>query len=164
MGRKTIHFKGFSVVSGNMKADVSLDRFSAQFNDAQFWLDSQIMTDMVPYMPMQSGDFIQRTRAMSASMAGTGSVVAAAPPMGRFLYEGKKMVNAATGKGPQKIPTGPGEYVWRWPKGAKLSATNQPLELSKNAHPKATDHWFDAAEKAHGKAWISGVKKRAGGG
>ena len=41
------------------------------------------------HMPMQTGQFINVTKAMSAAVAGTGKVVAAAPPMGCFLYEGK---------------------------------------------------------------------------
>ena len=49
-------------------------------------------------------------------------------------------------------------------KGARKIITNKDLQYNKNAHPKATDHWFDAAKKEHGKEWIDYVKKVAGGG
>ena len=147
------HFKSFSVVKNGVRCQVNMDRFSKQFNDAQFWLDSQIMTDMNPFMPMREGTFIQVTRSMSAAFAGTGTVFAGSPPMGRFLYEGKVMVDPVT-----KSP-------WAR-KGAKkvLAEDGRLLDFSKGAHPTAAGHWFDAAKEAHGAAWVDGVKKRAGGG
>ena len=49
--------------------------------------------------------------------------------------------------------------TWR-----KKVVTDTPLKFDRTAHPSATDHWFDAAKAAHGKEWVKGVKKRAGGG
>lgn len=127
---------------------LDLDRFVKQYSEAQFWLDSQVMTDMVPYMPHQTGTFVNVTRAMSAALAGSGEVVAAAPPMGRFLYEGKVMVDPVTNS--------------PWAReGATKVVTERNLTYS---NPKATPHWFDTAKQNHGKAWVDGVKKRAGGG
>lgn len=134
-----------------VRMEIDLDRFERQYSKAQFDLDSMVMTDMVPYMPMQTGTFINVTKAMSASLAGSGLVVAAAPPMGRFLYEGKVMVDEQTGS------------PWAR-KGAKKVVTEKDLQYNKNAHPKATDHWFDAAKKEHVDEWVSYVKKVAGGG
>lgn len=148
MGSRTFHFNGFSLVQGDVKVDVSLNRFEKQFQDAQFYLDSQVMTDMVPYMPHRDGALVNLTRLQSAALAGSGKVVAAAPPAGRFLYEGKVMVDPVTGS------------PWAR-KGAKKIVTERPLTYS---NPKATPHWFDTAKEAHGKAWVKGVKKIAGGG
>lgn len=148
MARKTFHFKGFSVQKGNVKVDVKLDRYSKQFQDAQFWLDSQIMHDMKPYMPMQTGNFIQRTSAESTAMAGSGQVCAGAAPMGRFLYTGQVMVDPVTGS------------PWARP-GAKKVVTSRPLKF---ANPQAVPFWFDKAKEAHGQQWVEGAKKRAGGG
>ena len=115
--------------------------------DAQFWLDSQIMTDMVPLMPHRTGTFINVTRARSAALAGSGKVVAAAPPMGRFLYEGKVMVDPETGS--------------PWARaGAKKIVTDRPLKYS---NPSAVPHWFEAAKEKHLSEWIDGVKKKIGG-
>ena len=134
-----------------IRMEINLDRFERQYNKAQFGLDSMVMTDMVPYMPMQTGTFINVTKAMSAALAGSGLVVAAAPPMGRFLYEGKLMVDPETNS--------------PWARnGAKKIVTEKDLQYNKNAHPKATDHWFDAAKQTHGEEWVNYVKRVAGGG
>lgn len=148
MASKTFHFPGFSLVEGDIKVDVSLNRFEKQYQKAQYYLDNQIMNDMVLYMPHQDGTLVNLTRLQSAALAGTGRVVAAAPPQGRFLYEGKVMVDPVTGS------------PWAR-KGAKKVVTDRPLTYS---NPKATPHWFDTAKESHGKAWVKGVKRIAGGG
>lgn len=142
------HFKDISIVKGDIKVDISLDRFSKQFQEAQYWLDSQVMNDMVPFMPHNTGTFINVTRAQSAALAGSGVVIAAHAPMGRFLYMGKVMVDPETGS------------PWAR-KGAKKVVTEKPLNYS---NPKAVPFWFDEAKRQHGQQWINGVKKRAGGG
>ena len=148
MASKTFHFPGFSIVDSGIKIDVSLNRFEKQFQEAQYYLDGQVMNDMVPYMPHRDGIFVNLTRMRSAALQGTGKVVAGAPPQGRFLYEGKVMIDPVTGS------------PWAR-KGAKKVVTERPLTYS---NPKATPHWFDTAKEAHGKAWVKGVKRIAGGG
>lgn len=135
----------------DIELDVDLSRFERQYSKAQFQLDSMIMTSMIPYMPMQTGTFINVTKAMSASMAGSGYVMAAAPPFGRFLYEGKVMVDEETGS--------------PWARaGARKVVTDKDLQYFKGRNPNATDHWFETAKERHGKSWIAAVKKTAGGG
>ena len=128
--------------------EVDLKRFEKQFTDAQFKLDSAVMTDMIPYMPRVTGTFINVTKAMSAAMAGTGQVVAAAPPYGRFLYEGKVMVDSQTGS------------PWAR-KGAKKVVTNKDIKYS---NPKATPRWFETAKGQYMDEWAKLAKKTAGGG
>lgn len=132
----------------DIELDVDLSRFEKQYGDAQYRLDSMVMTSMEPYMPMRTGTFKNVTKAMSAAIAGSGTVVAGAPPMGRFLYEGKVMVDPVTNS------------PWAR-KGAKKIVTDRDLKYS---NPKATPHWFDTAKQNHGKSWIRAVKKTAGGG
>ena len=131
----TKHFPSFSVVNGHVKVQVDLTRFDKQFQEAQFWLDGQVMNDMIPYMPFRDGIMVDTTRVRSASMQGTGKVCAGAPPYGRFLYEGKLMVDPET------------RSAWARP-GAKKVVTDTPLKFDRTAHPSATDHWFDAANTA----------------
>lgn len=137
--------------NATIELDVDLTRFNKQYGEAQFKLDSMVMTSMQPYMPMRTGTFINVTKAMSAAIAGSGTVIAAAPPMGRFLYEGKVMVDEVTGS------------PWARP-GARKIVTDKDLEYDKNAHPQVTDHWFDTAKANHGDSWVRAVKKIAGGG
>ena len=134
-----------------IELDVDLSRFEKQYGEAQFVLDSAVMKDMIPYMPHRTGTFINITKAMSATIAGSGTVVAAAPPMGRFLYEGKVMVDPETGS------------PWARP-GAKKIVTDKALNYDASHHPNVTDHWFDTAKKNHVKSWVKTVKKKAGGG
>ncbi len=146
--RKMIAKTQYKVSKPDIEMRINLSRFEKQFEEAQYALDSMVMEDMVPYMPHQTGTFINVTRAMSAALAGSGKVVAAAPPMGRFLYEGKVMVDPVTGS--------------PWARaGAKKIVTDRDL---KYGNPKATPHWFDTAKEKHGKSWIREVKKIAGGG
>lgn len=157
------HLKNISVVGENVKIEIDLTKFSERIKKAQFELDGDVMNSMIPFMPMITGQFVDVTRAASAAMQGTGKVYAAFGPQGRYLYEGKVMVNAKTGKGPMKIPTGPGEYVLRFPKGSKLVATNRPLRYTNTAHPEVTDHWFDAAKKRDLSKWLKKAREIIGG-
>lgn len=127
---------------------IDLKRFERQYSKAQFKLDSMVMTSMVPYMPMQTGTFISVTRAMSAALAGSGKVVAAAPPMGRFLYEGKVMVGEQS-RSPWSMA------------GERKVSTDRNLVYSRDT---ATDHWFEKAKDVHGRRWTENTKKTAGGG
>ena len=135
----------------DIELDVDLSRFEKQYGKAQYALDSMIMTSMQPYMPHRTGTFINVTKAMSAAIAGSGNVYAAAPPFGRFLYEGKVMVDPKTNS------------PWARP-GAKKVVTDRDIEYDKNHNPKVTDHWFVTAKQNHGDSWIKAVKGIAGGG
>lgn len=142
------HYKDREI---SAQLELNLKRFNMQFTLAQYELDSMVMTYMVPYMPMDTGQFVNVTRAMSASIAGSGKVVAAAPPFGRFLYEGKVMVGESSGSPYAKL-------------GERKKVTDRFLDFSKSAHPKVTDHWFDTAKENHGSQWVRRAKKIAGGG
>jgi hypothetical protein len=136
-------------IEGVMEIDLS--RFEGQYSRAQYELDSMVMTSMIPYMPKDTGTFINVTLGMSQALAGSGKVVAAAPPMGRFLYEGKVMVGEKTRSAFAA-------------KGERKVTTDRELDYSRHANPKVTSHWFDTAKKNHGSAWIKKAKKLAGGG
>lgn len=160
MASKTTHFKGFSVVDGDIKIKLNLTRFDKQFQRAQYQLDGNVMNSMVPFMPMVTGDFVDVTRAASAAVQGSGKVYAAYGPAGRFLYQGKTMVSTVTGstwatKGTKKVLVS--QYSGK-------TKAKEDLQYTKTAHPKAQAKWFDAAKKADGKEWIKQVKKTAGGG
>lgn len=152
MSRTRIHhFNGFSIKRAGLDIQLDMSRIEGNFNEAQFSLDSAVMTSMVPFMPMRDGSFINRTKTESAALAGTGEVVAAVGPEGRFLYGGKLMVDPSTGS------------AWAR-KDAKKVVTTKSLRYSKAPHPKAQAGWFDAAKNADGDKWVRTVKKVAGGG
>lgn len=140
--------------------DINLGRIEGNFEKAQYLLDNAVMTDMVPYMPMITGTFVNQTKAMSASIAGTGVVYAAAPPYGRFLYEGKTMVSAETGSTWARL----GEKKVLVSQYAGRTNAKENLTYTTTFHPEVQAKWFDAAKRAHGKNWIKLVKQTAGGG
>lgn len=157
---KTTHFKGFSIIAGDLRVKLSLSRFDDQYKKAQYQLDGDVMNSMVPFMPMISESFINTTRAASAAVQGSGQVYAAYGPQGRYLYEGKVMVDEVTGspfarKGAKKVLVS--QYAGK-------TAAKENIEYTHQAHPKAQDHWFDAAKAADGKKWVRRVKATAGGG
>ena len=139
-----VHLPNISFRKGKIKVDVPLSKIGKNFEKAQYWLDSQIMNDMVPYMPHVTGIFTNLTRAQSAAIAGTGLVYAAASTSyGRFLYFGKVMVDPETGS-PFARP------------GVKKILTDRPLKYSS---PETVPEWFEVAKEQHMTDWVDGVEK-----
>lgn len=148
--------------SGDITLTVTLvmDRFEEQFSRAQYELDSMVMADMVPFMPMITSSFINATIARSAAIAGSGLVYAAAPPYGRFLYKGKVMVSPTTGStwakySEKKVLVS--EYQGK-------TKAKEEMEYTKTFHPKVTKEWFEKAKRMNKSKWINHTKARAGGG
>ena len=112
---------------------------------AQAFHTNNIYRHLLPYMPMETGMFATKQTTVSSP-----TTITTLAPSAYYLYYGNRMVNAATGKGPAYIP-GVG---YRWPRGASLVATNEPLNYTKTFHPKAGPFWDqrmladDAAEIA----------------
>lgn len=145
--KRIIKFDDIKVSTDNMKAEVSMKELANRFNKAQYELDSAIMTSMESFMPRRDGTFINTTKAQSAALAGTGKVVAAVPPYGRFLYEGKVMVGEKS------------RSPWA-KKGEKKVVTGRDLTYSGGGQA----HWFDPAKAADCDEWVKLVKRTAGGG
>lgn len=130
-----------------VQVQVDTSKLGENRKKAQYWLDSQIMTDMMPLMPMDTGTFINTTAAQSAALAGTGTVIAGTSPMGRFLYEGLVMVDPETGSPFARA-------------GVKKVVTNRPLSFARSS---AVAHWFDETKTRHLQEWVNGVAKFYGG-
>lgn len=141
-------FKDYNFSRDGVVIHINMGRPNARLQKAQVWLEQQVMNDMLPFMPMVTGNFQQRTRAANTAMLGHRKVMAAAPPFGRFLYEAKLMVDPETGSS------------WAR-KDAKKVVTDRDLTFSR---PGATARWFEAAKAAKLGTWTSGVKKIMRGG
>lgn len=151
------HYEKVSYVDGHVRANLDLSHYSERFRDAQQWLGDHVLAGCKPFLPKVTGSLEQRSY-----VAKGGREVVFPGPYARYLYMGKVMVDSVTGKGPRKIPTGPGEYVLRFRKYATLVPTTRPLTYTKTSHPQATDHWFDHAKAKYGQAWITGLKREFG--
>ena len=141
----------------DVSIDVTLSRVRAAAGKAQYELDSMVMTDMVPYMPMITSTFIKLTQARSQAMAGTGKVCAAAPPYGRFLYYGKTMVDEKTGS--TWARAGAKKVVVSKYKGAKPTRAKEDLSYTTTFNPKVEAEWFEAAKKVNKTKWLRNAAK-----
>ena len=137
------HFPDISIVDGNVRVFIHIDRFSDQFIRAQQWLGDRVLEGCKPLMPLRTGGLQQRSHTEN-----NGRRVVFPGPSGRFLYMGKVMVDPDTGS----------PFARR---GVKKVVTDRPLNYS---NPGATSKWFDAAKARNGDYWIEGVKRIAGGG
>lgn len=144
MARK--HFKDFSVEKMNVKIKLDMSGLDEAIQRAQYALDGAIMHSMIPFMPKVSGNFIERTVAKSASVQGTGIVYAGVGPEGRFLYEGKVMVDPVTGSTCARP-------------GAKKIVTERELNYNKLANPDVQKEWFLAAKRKDMKEWEDAMNR-----
>lgn len=147
---KKIHkLEDIHIKSGNITLNIDMSRMERNLNRAQYALDSAVMTDMVKFMPMDTGQFINETKARSAAIAGSGKVVAAASPFGQFLYEGKVMVGVSSGSPWAK-------------KYEKKVVTDRDINFYKGTHPDAQAHWFEPAKEKNIDKWVEVVAKQMG--
>lgn len=102
----------------------------------------QILKDTEDFLPALTGSFTTRSYVVGNKIVYPG-------PYAWYLWYGKAMVNAATGKGPMYIP----EVGYRWPKGAILKPTNRDLNFNTSMHSKAQSHWMDASKRQNMAKW-----------
>lgn len=141
------HLPNISIHRNGVDIKLDLTKFNGRFKDAQYFLDNEVMTSMLPIMPMITGTFKNITQAESRSLAGSGTVIAAAAPMGRFLYMGKLMIGEHS-----RSP---------WAQlGEKKVVTDVDLRYS---NPAAHAMWFEEAKVQYADKWTDGVARILGG-
>lgn len=126
--------------STNLNPDIA--KISAACRNAEVILAVQIMKDTRPYVPALTMSLNNRTHVV-------GNTIIYPGPYARYLYVGKRMVNASTGKGPMYIP-GVG---YRWKKGTKLVPTDKPLHYTTTVHAKAGAMWMERSLKDNKEKW-----------
>ena len=141
--------------SGGVHAEIDLRPYKERLKEAQLWVGDRVLEDCRSCMPHLTGDLQQRSHTED-----DGKKVVFPGPYSGYLYRGKVMVNSATGKGPRKIPTGPGEYILRYPLGAKLMPTDRDLKYS---NPQAVPYWFEHAKSLYKDFWLEGAADIMGG-
>ena len=108
---------------------------------AQIFHTQNVYRHMLPYMPMETGMFSTKLTAVTST-----TTITSHGPYARYLYYGNRMVNSKTGKGPRYIP-GVG---YRWPRGASLVPTSDPLNYTTTFHPLAGPFWDQRMVAAEG--------------
>lgn len=94
----------------------------------------QAAKDTEPFVPMLTGSLKNRTRVVGGTIIYPG-------PYARYLYNGKLMVDPATGSS--------------WARrGARKKVTDKNLSYTKAFHPMAQDHWFEASKALNDTKWV----------
>ena len=150
MLRLTVHTKGLESIK---------EKLAESCTKAEHTVALQIREDTRPYVPALTGSLDTRTRIEGFSNAGLGpgtggSTIVYPGPYARYLYYGKVMVDAATGKGPMRIVGEDGPEVIRFRKGAKLKPTDMDLNIQRSVNPKAQSHWFEASRSENLEKWV----------
>ncbi|MBQ0165385.1 MAG: hypothetical protein KBS75_09355 [Bacteroidales bacterium] len=115
----------------------------------QRWWTQNVLRRMLKYIPMETGAFTKNTVISSVT------TITSTADQANYLYYGKRMVNAKTGKGPRYIP-GVG---YRWPRGATLIPTTQDLNYTKTFHPLAGPYWDERLKAAEGEILAEELEK-----
>lgn len=135
--RFTVHDSGLSAIG---------DILQKKSTKAENALAIAVQKDTEPFVPA-----LTKTLANSTKVKG-GKIIYPGP-YARYLYHGKVMVNAATGKGPAHFIDKNGNEAFRFPKGSRLKATDRNLVFTKEVHPNAQDHWFEASKAQNLNKW-----------
>lgn len=136
------HLPNVSVKHEHIQLNLDLSKYGNRLQRAQYFLDTQVMIDCEPLMPMQTSVFRNLTHARSAAYAGSGQVCVGAPPMGRFLYFGKVMVDPVT-----RSPFAR--------QGVKKVVTDKDLKFWQ---PGTQPRWFEVAKANQKDNWVNLVK------
>lgn len=99
----------------------------------------QIQKDTSQYVPFLTGSLDTRTTV-------EGDTVIYPGPYARFLYYGKVMVDPDTGS------------PWA-SKGATKVLKDQDLVFTKDFHPDAQSHWFEASKAQNLDKWLRIAQK-----
>lgn len=130
------------MIEVNLKKNIDPNLLTGRATKLEKAMAWQIMKDTARFVPMQNG-------VLSNTAFTKGNYIIYPAIYARYIYYGLRMVNAATGRGPRWIP----DVGWRWPKGATLKPTNEPLHISTAVHKDATSHWMDASKARNMKTW-----------
>lgn len=78
-------FIGTHVTSSNgATLTLNLGRFATQYTKAQAWLDSEVLKDSDPYVPMKTGTLVKS--GIRGTTLGSGMIVYNAPYARRMYY------------------------------------------------------------------------------
>ena len=120
--------------------------------DVQAFHTQNVLRRIKKYMPFVSGATYKLTVIQTDIHK---PEIVTDTPYAKYLFYGKAMVNAKTGKGPANIP-GVG---FRYKKGTILKVTERPLEYSKTKNQQAGPRWDKTLSAAEGKAMAEDLQR-----
>ena len=146
-----------SSIKVNVNAS-AIDALAAKLSEAakkvNYEVATQIQRDTEPFVPMRVGSLRQRTQVRPGE--GNEQSIIYPGPYARYLYHGKKMVNAATGKGPAHYIDKQGNEVIKFPYGSRLVPAEQDLVMH---HPGTTAKWLEVSKAQNMGRWEEVIRR-----
>lgn len=133
-------------------SDTLMTKLEAVGPQASHALAVQMAKDTEPFVPARTKSMADRTQVVENTIIYPG-------PYARYLYEGKVMVDSATGKGPMRYVTKDGDLVIRFRKGARLRPTARALDIKTAVNPQAQARWFEGSKAQNIEKWVRFAKR-----
>ena len=144
---------GINLSDGNIHIKISGQRVAGNLERAQMYLDQVVLEDSNKYVPFRSGNL--RQSGIRNTVLGEGKVTWETP-YAHYQYQGMLYVDPKTGLGAFYSP----DYGYWSRKDVPKIPTDRPL---RHTTPGTGPLWFETAKRVHGKDWIKGTKRIAGG-
>lgn len=141
---------GLIVKVYNTRLDALKARLANAGTRAEHTVAAQAAADTKKYVPKKTGSLRQRTRVRGNQIIYPG-------PYARYLYYGKYMVDAKTGKGPMHFTDDKGNEHIKYRKGSHLIPTQRDLVFHE---PGTRSHWFEYSKTQNLEKWLR-VAERA---
>jgi hypothetical protein len=123
---------------------------------AQYTWSKIVFDGSVPYMPMITGNFIDRSLMESEPVMDQGELIYPGP-FAHYLWEGVLYVDPEYGKGAFFSE----EYgFWSRP-GVTKVPTNKPLEFTQESNPDAGPRWTERAAADKYPEWEAEMQSHA---
>lgn len=133
-------------------SEALMTKLEAVGPQASHALAVQMAKDTEPFVPARTKSLVNRTQVVEDTIIYPG-------PYARYLYEGKVMVDSATGKGPMRYVTKDGDLVIRFRKGARLRPTARSLDIRTSVNPQAQARWFEGSKAQNLEKWVQFAEK-----
>lgn len=118
----------------NVKANIDPKLIARRTQKADHILALQVAKDTEPFVPALTKSLANRTKVDGGKIIYPG-------PYAHYLYNGKLMIDPATGSAWAK-------------KGATKTLTDRNLVFNTAVHNQAQDHWFEAAKALDLDKWL----------
>lgn len=147
---------GFTIKNLDLSALTDLQaRLPSTASRVEHTVANQIAKDTQRYVPFSGspGGLRSQTKVKDNMIIYPG-------PYARYLYYGKVMVDAVTGRGPMYFKDENGNWLIRFHKGARLKATARDLKLDhEGVDPEAQAHWFEVSKAQNLDKWLDVARK-----
>lgn len=81
------YIKDIDINGESFEAHISLSEYNARIEEAQRWLEQEIVRRMLPVVPRKKGNLLGEIQAINSALYGSG-YVRVAQNYGVYLYEG----------------------------------------------------------------------------